>query len=772
MKKPKTTARLPRSVQNTIPIQQVSVDGIFYDQGVYSCCWSFEDVNYESASDDAQESVLTSYAKLINRIDDTMHIQVCLTNHYRNPEEYATDVLLADRNEANDLYRRDMNAILQEEAGLSNYMQRERYLILSRPAQNWDEAKRAFARMKEEMNKAFYEIDSKAVICDLGDRFRTLHNFYRAGEERFFHFDVVNLLRSGTSVKDTCCPDYIKFHPDYVEIGKRFARVLVVSEFATILKDSLISELLETKSSNVVVSQHIDVLSKDASRKFIQKKMDAVESDIEKWGRQQRKQNNFTSEIPYAKRQMREACERYMKEISANDQRLLFLTLCVCVTGSSIEELDLNTQDVVSTASAHACDLRRLFFQQEEGLSSALPFGKNLLSIKRSMITDGVAVLHPFSTVELSDPNGLWKGHHPGTFQQIFVNRKKSSQLNGNGFIFGVSGSGKSFYTKVELLLTALSSDDDVIVIDPDREYGQLIAALGGEVITLSPNSDQRINAMDIDLTEGIDNCEKVKSAFIQALVEQARDASPSSAERSIIDRVVMLLVRKYITFEQSGGESRKLTLVDFYNELICQPEPEGKRLALDLEIFITGSMNIFANESNVNLMNRLVCFDIHDIQPSVSGLALLVILDFCTQRTTANRKVGRFTSIFIDEVQELFKHDAGAEYLQYAWRHVRKMGGMMTAATQHASTIIDHPVGSVMLNNSEYTAMLNQAEPDIEGLKEILQLSDQMITHLRSGATGTGLIRSGRRIVPFEMNFPENTELYKLMDTSINGRR
>lgn len=770
MAKQKTTSKLPASVQESIPIQQVSVDGIFYDQGVYSCCWSFADVNYESASDEVQESVLVSYARLINRIDDTMHIQVCLTNHYRNPAEYANDVLLLDKEDGNDAFRHEINDVLQEEAGLSNHMQRERFLVLSRPAQSWDEAKRAFARMKEELNKAFYEIGSKAVVCDLGERFRVLHNFYRAGEERYYHFDVVSLLRSGTSVKDTCCPDYIKFHPDYIEIGKRFARVLVISEFATILKDSLISELLATKTSNIVVSQHIDVLSKDASRKFIQKKMDAVESDIEKWGRQQRKQNNFTSEIPYAKRQMRDACEKYMQEISSNDQRLLFLTLCVCVSGSTVEELDRNTQDVVSASSAHSCDLRRLYFQQEEGLASALPFGKNLLSIKRSMITDGVAVLHPFSTVELADPHGLWKGHHPGSSQQIFVDRKKLQ--NGNGFMFGVPGSGKSFYSKVELILTALDSDDDVIVVDPDREYGKLVSALGGEVIVLSPTSLHCINAMDIDLSEGVENAEKVKSAFIQALVEQARDASPTSAERSIVDRCVMSLVRGYIASHDAGKNPARLTLVDFYNELKQQPEPEAKGLALDLEIFITGSLNIFAHESNVDTKKRLMCFDIHEIQPSVSGLALLVILDFCTQRTTINRQLGRFTSIFVDEVQELFKHEAGAEYLEYAWRHVRKMGGLMTAATQNASTITRHPIGSVMLNNSEYTVMLNQAEPDIEELVRILQLSDQQAAHLRSGATGTGLVRAGRRIVPFEMEFPESSSLYPLMNTRIGRRR
>ena len=767
-KKVKTEAKIPKSVQKTIPIDRVSSDGILSPEaGKFVCIWKFEDINYATEDEDTQGEILLAYAKLLTKINDTMKIEFTFTNRYVNENEYRDDFLLSSKTDNLDDLREDFNSILQNESTLTNNLVRERFICLTTEKKSFEDARKAFAHENLEITKSFQFLGSNIRICTLSESLRIYHNFFRAGEEKNYRFDFSQAVQQGMSFKDFIAPDFLEFSmspADSFRMGERFGRVLYINEYANTLRDTLISDLMD-RQQNLMLSVHIDKLTKAQSMKFIQKKMDAVEIDIEKNRQKKRKKNDFTSEVPYRKKQVRDSVTRYMDEITKNDQRLMFVTLAIAVTADSQDELMAATQDLIATAASHSCDLRKLFFQQEEGLCTVLPCGMNKLSMQRSLITDVAAIMHPFQVKDVRHLGGLWKGHHPATKNQIFVNRK--SLMNGNGFYLGQSGAGKSFAVKIELLLEALMTNDDIIIVDVDREYTKLIEALGGQVIYFSPSSDTNINAMD--LVGGVGTKEeqiKAKSDYVQSLVVQARNQELQGGERSVIDRCVQIVYNRYFDGKRNGENPETVLLEHFYTELLAQPEDIAKRLALDIEIFVKGSLNIFAKETNVNMANRITCFDIHDIPKSLMGVAILAILDFIDNRVTINRENGKYTYVLIDEIQEPMAHQSGADYIRYSWQHIRKMGGLATGATQNASVLLNSPVGQVLLANSEYVVLMAQHQTDLELIVPILNLSDSEIKHLEMSTPGHGVLKVGKDIIPFENELPKDSPLFKLMDT------
>jgi len=766
-KKLKTEAKIPKSVQETIPIQRVSHDGILSpEDGLFVCIWKFQDINYTTEDEDTQKNILIGYANLLTKIDDSMQIQLTFTNRYIDENEYRDTVLIPFREDGLNFYREEFNSIFKNEAALTNNLVKERYICLTAKRKNFDDARKAFSHVNLEMAKSFKYLGSDLHLCSLFECLRIYHNFFRVGEEKYFRFDFSHAVRQGMSFKDFIAPDFLQFTVspmNYFCMGERFGRVLFANDFGTMPRDTLIKDLMD-REQNLMLSIHIEKLTKDQSMKFVQRQMDAVETDIEKNGQKQRQKNNFSGYIPYKKRKIRDAVNWYMDEITKNDQRLMFVTLVIAVTADTEDELNAVTQDLIATAAAHSCDLRKLFFQQEEGLCTVLPAGINKLSMQRTMITEVVAILQPFQVKDMSHPNGLWKGHHPGTKKQIFVDRKRL--MNGNGFYLGKSGAGKSFAVKEEIALVALMTSDDIIVVDVDREYTDAIQEMGGEVIYFSPSADTKINAMELVGVGTIEEQIKSKSDYIQSLVVQARNAELQGGERSIIDRCVQNVFNRYFDRKRSGEDPETVVLQHFYNELLAQPEDIAKHLALDLEIFVLGSLNIFASETNVNMNNRITCFDIHDIPRSLMGVAILAILDFIDNRVTINRANKKYTYVLIDEIQEPMAHQSGADYIRYSWQHIRKMGGLATGATQNASVLLNSPIGKVLLANSEIVVLLAQHQTDLELLISILNLSDSEIKHLEMDIPGQGVLKVGKDIIPFVNELPEDSALFKLMDT------
>ncbi len=438
------------------------------------------------------------------------------------------------------------------------------------------------------------------------------------------------------------------------------------------------------------------------------------------------------------------------------------------IAPDSLEQLDNDTETLMSIGRKHLCNFATLKYQQEDGMHTVLPFGTLNIKAVRTLTTESTAVLSPYKTQEIIDKGSLYYGINAISHNLLMCNRKLL--LNGNGFILGVSGSGKSFAAKMEILMSALFSNDDIIVIDVEREYGSLIRNLGGEVITLSASSKNHINALeinnDIDMDE---NPVSIKSEFLISLFDQLLKSNDSrlgggvgAKDKSIIDRCAIKVYGEYL----SGKSEYMPTLVDFRNELLRQPEDEAGDLALSLEIFTTGSLDAFAHQSDVNTNNRIVAYDILELGEQMKSNGLLIMLDNIFNRVMANRRRGKYTRVYVDEAHLYFKNPYSADFLLKCWKRFRKYGGLLTGITQNISDCLLNETARGMLSNSEFLLLLNQAPSDRKDLSELLSISDTQMSYITNAGAGRGLIKVGGSIVPFINEFPTDTELYKLMST------
>ena len=478
--------------------------------------------------------------------------------------------------------------------------------------------------------------------------------------------------------------------------------------------------------------------------------------------------NNFSATIPYEMEQMRSEIKEFMDDLTTRDQRMMFVTMTLVHVSESLADLNNDTETLMSIGRKDLCNLSVLNFQQEDGLNTVLPYGLLDIDAVRTLTTESTAVLIPYKTQEIIDEEGLYYGINAISHNLLMCNRKHL--LNGNGFIIGVSGSGKSFASKMEIAMAALFTDDDILVVDPEMEYAPLISNLNGEVIKLSASSENHINAMDINEDmNGEDSPISIKSEFLISLFDQLLKNGETrlgggvgAKDRSIIDRCTISVYSRYF----KSDRDRMPTLEDFREELLKQPEQEAHDLALSLELVAKGSLNAFAYQSNVNINSRITCYDILELGDQMKSIGLLIMLDNIMNRVMANRRRGKYTRVYIDEAHLFFKNQYSAEFLLKAWKRFRKYGGLLTGATQNIEDCLKSDTARGMLANSEFLLMLNQSPSDRQELSKLLNISNNQMRYITNAPAGHGLIKVGGSIVPFANDFPSDTKLYKLMST------
>lgn len=609
----------------------------------------------------------------------------------------------------------------------------------------------------------FNNLGSKCIELDTKERLRMLHDFYRTGEETSFNFELSKTMRKGHNFKDYICPDTVEFENDYIKMGDRYARVLFLKEYASYIKDSMVTELTEL-NKNMMLSIDIIPIPMDEAVKEAENRRLGIETNITNWQRKQNANNNFSAIIPYDMEQMRNESKEFLDDLTTRDQRMFLSVLTMVITANSKKELDNDTETVMQTARKSLCQLGILKFQQLDGLNTVLPIGVRKIDALRTLTTESLAVFMPFKVQEIRHENGIFYGQNVISKNMIIADRKQL--LNGNSFILGVSGSGKSFTAKHEITGIKLRDPKaDIIIIDPEREYSRLVKSYGGEVIKISATSKNHINAMDMNADYG-DGANPVilKSEFILSLCEQLIGSSNLGAkQKSIIDRCTANVYRIY---QQGNYQGVPPTLQDFREELLKQDEPEAKEIALAIELFTNGSLNTFAINTNVDTSNSLICYDILDLGKQLQPIGMLVVLDSILNRITSNRAKGRNTYIFIDEIYLLFQYEYSANFLFTLWKRVRKYGAFCTGITQNVEDLLQSHTARTMLANSEFIIMLNQASTDRLELAKLLNISDTEISYITNVGAGEGLSKIGSAIVPFENKFPKNTELYKLMTT------
>lgn len=487
-----------------------------------------------------------------------------------------------------------------------------------------------------------------------------------------------------------------------------------------------------------------------------------VETNITNWQRKQNENNNFSAVVPYDMEQQRKELKEFLDDITTRDQRMMFAVITMVHMADTKKQLDNDTEEILTTARKHLCQFSVLKYQQLDGLQTAIPFGIRKIDAFRTLTTESLAVFIPFRVQEISDEGGIYYGQNVISKNMIIADRRKL--LNGNSFILGVSGSGKSFAGKNEITNLMLSSDADIIVLDPEREYAPLVRAMGGEIIEISATSPNHINAMDMSKDYGEVDPIIEKSQFIQSLCEQIISGHHfAKGQQSIIDRCTENVYRYY---KQGNYMGTPPTLSDFRDELLRQTELEAHSLALELELFTRGSLNTFSKQTNVNTANRLVCYDILELGEQLRAIGMLVILDSIINRITTNRMKGKQTFIFIDEIYLLFMHEYSAQFLFKLWKRVRKYGAYCTGITQNVDDLLQSHTARTMLSNSEFILMLNQAATDRAELAKLLNISDLQLSYITNVDAGHGLIKVGSSLVPFANIFPKNTKLYKLMST------
>ena len=756
--------RAPRSVQESIPVRKIYRDGVWLCGGRYSKMWRFQDVNYAVASEADQSEILMRYCSVINAWPDDAYVQVLTNNRRIDPVEFENTMLMHLRGDAMDRLREEYNQIVRERTEWSNNIFREKYIVISVQRRSIEEARNFFARVGTELASGFGRLSSQLTELSSHDRIRILHDFFRSGEEQYFNFDLSQAMARGQDFRDYIAPDSLQFKSDHFIMGKKFGRVLFLKDYPNFLKDETIARLCEFPQ-NLMLSIQIVPVPMEEAVADMQKRVLAVETDITRWQQKQNANHNFSAEPPYEMQQMRQEMKALLDDLTSRDQRMVLVLVTLVHLADSYAQLNSDTEAITATARGDLCRFNTLHFQQEEGLNTALPYGLREIEAMRTMNTESAAALTPFSVQDVMDRGGIYYGRNAISRNSIICNRKLL--LNGNGFYLGVPGSGKSMAAKWELMNVILNTDDDVLICDPEAEFGPVVDAVRGQNIRLAPDSTQHVNALE--LGKGYEAGEKpvsLKSEFILTLYEHLLDVQTNGRRaKSIIDRAVLDL------YEEFSKKPQTPTLQDLYRILQCQKEDLAKDIVLASEIFTKGSLNTFAQPTNVQLDNRVLCFNIRDLGQQLRPIGMLVLMEVVMMRVMQNRLRGKRTWIYFDELSVLFSYEWSTNFLDVSWKRYRKYGALASGIFQNLDQALDNEVARSMISNSEFLVLLNQAASDRTKLAELLHISDTQLSYVTDSEAGRGLLKMGGSLVPFINDIPKDTQLYKLMSTRPNEK-
>ena len=757
MKKDQEPYRVPKRVQDVIPIKCMWSDGIFLVGTRYSKTFKFTDINYMVASQEAQKKLFLAYAALINSLDCSATTKITVNNRHLNRKNFADTVLMRLKNDYLDYYRMEYNDVIMSKATGGNGIIQEKYVTVSVCKKNIEDARAYFARAGAELTARFAALGAKATEMDTTEKLRVLHDFYRSGEEVYFHFDARDMMRKGHDFRDYICPDSIEKHSDYLMLGGKYARVIYLKDYASFISDQLVTKLTD-QSRNMMLSIDIIPVATDEAVREVERKMLGVETNITNWQRRQNANNNFSAIVPYDMEQQRRETKEYMTDLTSRDQRMMLSVLTIVHLADTKAELDADTDALLKVAADHMCQMAVLRYQQLDGLNTALPIGTRKIDTFRTLTTESLAVFMPFKVQEIQEPGGIYFGENAISHNLILCNMK--NLLNQSMMLLGIPGSGKSFFAKLLIVAIALSTKDDIIILDPEGEYTPLVKALGGSVMCFAVGGSDWLNAMAMEEGYGEGSPVAFKSQFIMSLLKQIDPDGIRAHHKSIIDRCVALVL-------QDQKKTGKVpTLCTLREKLLEQPEQEARDLALTMELYTSGSLNIFAHETNVDTRNRIQSYDIHDLGEELKQPGFVTITDAMINRVNYNWAHGKKTHIFVDEFHIAYENEYSGNFFTSAWRQFRKRNAAPCAITQNVEYMLDSVQASTMVSNSEFVVMLNQAESDQERLSKLLNISPEQMSYVNGSEAGCGLMRYGSALVPFVNRFPVNTELYKLITT------
>lgn len=760
LKQDKERYTVPHTVQDVIPIKRLWSDGIFMVGNKFAKTYKFTDINYFVASREDKETMFLGYSDLLNSLDSGATAKITINNRRLNKANFEQSILMPMRGDKRDVYRKEYNQMLIDKATGANGFMQEKYITITVAKADIEEARSYFSRVGADLISHFVALGSKCTELDATEKLRILYDFYRRGEENNFHFDIKDMMRKGHSFKDYICPDSIETNSDYLKIGDKYCRVLFLKDYANFIEDDMVTDLTDF-NRDIMLSIDVVPVPTDEAIREVENKLLGVETNITNWQRKQNSNNNFSAVIPYDMELQRKESKGFLNDLTARDQRMMLSVITMVISADTKKQLHSDTESILSVAREHMCQIVPLKFQQLDGLNTVLPIGTRKINAFRTLTTESLAVFMPFKVQEIQDHGGIYFGENAISHNLIMCNRE--NLLNQSAILLGVPGSGKSFSAKELITFLMLNTEDDIMICDPEGEFAPLIEAMGedvGTVIKVAAGGKDRLNAMYMVEGYGENNSIVEKSQFIMSLVEQIDKNGVGPQHKSIIDRCTAAVYR------EAAETGIVPTLCTLREKLLQQPEEKAKEIALSLELFTTGSLDIFGHSGNVDLDKRVVVFNIHDLGEQLKATGLLVITDTMLNRVTLNWKRGKRTHVFIDEFHVVFENEYSGNFFNSAWRQFRKRNAYPTAITQNVEYLLDSVQASTMLSNSEFIIMLNQAASDRKRLCELLGISNEQMGYITNAEAGCGLIKYGSALVPFVNRFPKDTQLYKLMTT------
>lgn len=770
MKKTKPKQKnIPQTAQQTIPFKQMFKDGICkVDDKIYNKTIQFFDITYQLAQNDDKTAIFENYCDFLNYFDQSIAVQLSFLNHNIDVDEFHKQLEIGEQeDDFNDIRQEYVNMLKNQLSKGNNGLVKTKYVTFGIEAENIKEAKPKLERIGADIINNFKVMGVTAYALNGAERLQILHSSFNPDGREKFNFEWGTLAQSGLSVKDCIAPSSFEFSKgNSFKMDGKVAAVSFIQILASEMSDRLLADFLSVEHP-VTMSIHLKSIDQNKAIKTVKRTI----TDLDKMKIEEQKKafrNGYDIDvIPSDIATYGKEAKNLLNDLQSRNERLFMATILIMNTADTKRKLDNILFQEQGIAQKYNCQMKRLDFQQEDGLMSTVPIGINLIDIKRGLTTSSTAIFVSFTTQELfQSGEALYYGLNALSNNMILCDRK--ALKNPNGLILGTPGSGKSFSAKREIVNVFLITKDDIIICDPEAEYFPLVSRLGGQVIKISPTSPHYINPLDINMNYSEDeNPLALKSDFILSLCELILGGKSGlePIEKTIIDRCVRLVYRPFL---ENCHTAEMPMLEDLYNLILEQPEPEAKRIATALEMYVTGSLNVFNHRTNVDMNNRLICFDIKELGKQLKKIGMLVVQDCVWNRVTVNRAERKSTRYYIDEMHLLLKEEQTAAYSIEIWKRFRKWGGISTGLTQNVKDLLASREVENIFENSDFIYLLNQAGGDREILAKQLSISPHQLSYITNSGAGEGLIRYGSVIIPFMDKFPKDTELYRIMTTKL----
>ena len=766
-KKDRKAKKIPKSAQQTIPYVEMCKDGICkVNSRLYTKTIRYNDINYQLALNEDKTAIFENWCDFLNYFDSSIFVQLSFINQKADIREFRKQITIPEQQDAFNDIRKEYSDMLQDQLTKGNNgLLKRKYITFGVEADSIRTAKAKLDRVETDILNNFKTLGVETEPLSGYERLKVLHDVFNMDTHEPFRFSYDMVARTGLSTKDFIAPTSFDFREGKCfKMGRTIGAVSFLQILAPELNDRMLADFLEM-DSNITVNFHIRTIDQAKAIKSIKSKI----TDLDKMKIEEQKKavrSGYDMEIiPSDLATYGGEAKRLLQDLQTRNERMFLVTIILMNTATTRQKLESAIFQTASIAQKYNCALKRLDFQQEEGLMSSLPIGLNQIEIERGLTTSSTAIFVPFTTQELfQGGEALYYGLNALSNNMIMVDRKRLK--NPNGLILGTPGSGKSFSAKREMTNAFLITEDDIIVCDAEAEYYPLVQKLGGQVIRISPISTDYINPLDINVNYSEEeNPLTLKSDFILSMCELIVGGKDGlqPVEKTIIDRSARMVYQDYL----SDPVPEKMPILeDLYNILRDQKEPEAQRIATALEIYVHGSLNVFNHRTNVDVNNRFVCYDIKELGKQLKKLGMLIVQDQVWNRVTINRAQHKSTRYYMDEFHLLLKEEQTAAYSVEIWKRFRKWGGIPTGITQNVKDLLASREVENIFENSDFVYLLNQASGDRKILSSALNISPSQQNYITNSNAGEGLIFYGSTIVPFKDNFPKNTMLYRIMTT------